>query len=1171
MGDNKKDKNYGCIYMSEITKELSRAKANEDAGELDKAARNYFSAAKLTNDLKLFNKAFFTARKSGSTDLMFQTGKSYYDILEMENQADKIKELIPTFLDISGRERDRLADSPDKIPEVLGWTTTLYQLVGKTDAAYDISLETGDVYFSLGQKILATTYRLGKEEKWQRGLDLFDKSVEAFQQIRLDVQSLERILEVKLDKISKLIDIGRHAEGIENTTSLMSYYRSQSQEIVPFSDDALSLRIAEIFSENTLIAARDKKFNIADVLMKTTKAGFENAGKKTEIAPFLWQLALIYDENNQKELFFALVETTFETALKNSDDLVQKSILNYLDERAKNICENIISSRLLMVKKSQIEFQNNEGVQYLLKSMDLAKIIDNNEIPENALQFLFQYGQNMYAKKHSKRSLPYFEFCAQNWWSLHKDPSKPHEIIGFIEAKYEALISVGKFDDASHHLGSIISIQIIIEDFESAGNSAFMFAKAAGEKLKQDIELEFLEQAYEAFVGVKATNKLQEVLIYITQQMDPLFNLDSKSQELREKFIHLGDIVAAAISEDTQGEFLKGTTFKSINSGLIESGIDIADKAFEIVKKYDPREAADIYYKVGTFLLKPDMEKALDFIVKSTKYSVEHESLKDLVDRNFNYLIEGALETTVLDEKLLIAEKLELLTEITKRVETFNEFLFTFTQNLAEKDEQINFYNETKNFLAKAFHGFYDQDPKHQKLSEIITWTNNRILEVYTDTQNNQKYELAINTLAFHKKLDQIQEYIPFFWNLFNEFVSLEDFSHAIEYFKQTYQTIIKTEQPEEFTKDFTGQVVSSIDRGIKPKIADEKFDEAFPLIEGLFTILNESGLSAQAVDLYEANSKHFAPHRLDLALTMWSQAIDKAKEINDTEAINSMVKTIYEDILPIYIEKGISGAVNQLYSEAASAYSALGDTSAMLKVLLDVTRYNLSTSDFEAVYQSGKKGFELAIQTKAEDSLFEFSNMFFAVGSGLLTEDPETGVKLIKVASDHLRDFGPSGFDHYCIKMAEIYDVLYNTPLTQQVAQNEREKLLQHFKESGKRKEEGNFLVTTAKLSFQAGNVTEGLDLISQGTNILKELEDEDGLSDVVSVCLKAASGYRVGTDEYIALSRHATSIQETTSVEISDEKTQEAFGDLFDGLLDDMTSLMDPKERERRKKEKK
>jgi hypothetical protein len=153
---------------------------------------------------------------------------------------------------------------------------------------------------------------------------------------------------------------------------------------------------------------------------------------------------------------------------------------------------------------------------------------------------------------------------------------------------------------------------------------------------------------------------------------------------------------------------------------------------------------------------------------------------------------------------------------------------------------------------------------------------------------------------------------------------------------------------------------------------------------------------------------------------------------------------------------------------------------------------------------------------------------------------------------------------------MAEIFEPLYNSPITQKVAQNERTKILQHFKDSGKRIEEGKFLVTTAKLSFQTGNINEGLDLISQATAILKELEDEDGLSEIVSVCLKTAANYRVGTDEYIALSRHAASVQESSTVEISDEKTQDAFGDLFDGLLDDMTSLMDPEERERRKKEK-
>ncbi|MHA2346845.1 MAG: hypothetical protein ACXACP_09020 [Candidatus Hodarchaeales archaeon] len=51
--------------------------------------------------------------------------------------------------------------------------------------------------------------------------------------------------------------------------------------------------------------------------------------------------------------------------------------------------------------------------------------------------------------------------------------------------------------------------------------------------------------------------------------------------------------------------------------------------------------------------------------------------------------------------------------------------------------------------------------------------------------------------------------------------------------------------------------------------------------------------------------------------------------------------------------------------------------------------------------------------------------------------------------------------------------------------------------------------------------------------------------------------------------MSRHATSIQDG-GITISDEQTQEAFSDLFDGLLDDMTSLFDPKEKKKRQKQK-
>ncbi|MFX1284257.1 MAG: hypothetical protein ACFFB5_11410 [Promethearchaeota archaeon] len=1157
--------------MSEIQKELSKAKTNEDEGNFEKAAQNYFKAAKLTNDLKLYNKAFFTARKSGSTNLMFQTGKNYYDILDQEDQEEKIKELIPTFLEVSGRERDRLSESPEEMIEVLDWTTKLYQLVGKTDAAYDISLQTGDSYFSYGQHLLTTKARLGKEEKWQRGLELFEKAVEAFQKIRLDRQSLEKILEVKLDKISKLIDINRHVEGIEETSTLMEFYRSQAAEIVPYSHEVLSLKIAETLADKSLVAARDKQFTIADVLMKSAKAGYENAGEFIKVAPYLWQLAVIYDEFDQKELFFSLVDTTYDTVLKYEDESIQQTILNYLDNQAKSICSKIINSRLLMVKKGPIEFQNNDGVQYLLKSIDLAKKINNVDIPDKALEFLFQYAQTMYDKKLTKRSLPYLEFCAQNWWTLPERSNKTHEIIAYLESKFGNLITEGKFNKASRHLRCIISIKIFMEDFESAGTSAYSFAQSAGQQGKQEIELEFLEQAYDAFNSVKATKNLQDMLNYVNQQMEPLFNLDSKSQEPRESFIHLGELIAAAISEETQGDFFQGTAIKALNSGLIDLGISFTDKTFEVLKTYDQHAAADFYFNVGSILLETDMEKAFNFISKSTEFATKYEPLKDLVDRNLDYIQNNALTSTDLSVKIFLVKKLELLYEIVERGDVFNEFLFILAQNLSENTKQPNYFTEMKNYLSKSFYGFHTQDPNHPKLSEIITWTNNHILEAYTDTEHTQMYELAIQNLAFHKELNQIQEYINFFWDLFNKFVSTEDFPHAVAYFKQLYETLDQLEQHTEIKKEITEQVASSIDRGIKPRIADEKFDEAWPIIEGLFSILEEVNSHSEAINLYQTNAQLFAPHRLDLALTMWSQAINKAKTINDTDDITTITKVIIDDIIPIYLERGIPRAVNQLYSQAASAFNALGNSAAMLEAMLNVTRYNLSLSDFEAVHQLGKKGFDLATKFKLDEPLFEFANMFFAVGSGLLVEDPETGVELIKTASDYLRDYGPSGYDHYCIKMAEIYEELYNTPLTQQVAQNEREKILQHFKDSGKKKEEGRFLVKSANLSFQAGNINEGLNLISQATGILKELEDEDGLSEIVSTCLKTAANYRVGTDEYIALSRHAASVQETATVKISKEKTQEAFTDLFDGLLDDMTSLMDPKEREKREKEKK
>ncbi len=1104
---------------------------------------------------------------------MYEFGKTYYDLLFQSDEKGEIKKLIPTFLAIANRKRDELTtgdtlQSPEEMLEILSWTMVLYQIIGDTDSAYDTSLQIGDVFFTFGKEFLTGTHLMGKEEKWDRGLTLYNNAIEVYQQIRLDSMALEKIFALKLDRIDRLIDIGRHAEGLEEVAGLIDYYSSQPKEIVPYSKEELSLKSSEILGNKSIEAARAKQFVVADMLMKPTKDGFESAGKYTRITPYLWQLASVYDELDQNNLFLTLTDSAFDTALKYNDNKIQQTIFTYLEKRAKDICGDILGSRLLMVKKGSIEFYNNTGVQYLLKAMDCAKKIDNNEIPDKILEFLFEYGQSMYEKKLRKRSLIYFEFCATNWWNLPKGSSKTRDVIGYLETKFSDLLTEGKFDNAATHIGSIITIKTSIEDTESAGISAFSFAQAAGQQSKQEFELEFLERAYDAFTSAKATMKLQEMYSYIIQRSDPLFNLEPKSEARREKLIQLGEQVSSAISEETQGEFLQATTFKALNTGLLDLGISTADRAFEVQKNYDPQLAADLYFKVGSLILENNKEKAIEFITKSTKFAVEHEPLKEVIERNISYLQEYILTNEELSMKSFLVKKLEIISEMVDRIGKFHEFLLIFTQNLAEQVAQPNFFAEMKKFLARTFDEFQSQDSNHPKLEEIITWTNSHIREAYPAEAHAQVYELTLLNLSFYEKVNKPQEFRPFFWEVFNTFLSVENFSYAINLLKQTTLFLDRMKQPKEIQKELTEKAISDLHRSVKPKIAEEKFDDVWNIIQELFSILESTKLLSEAGNLYEVNARLFAPHRLDLALTMWKKIIEVVK---DPEILTNVSKSISNDFIPMYLEKGAPPAVNQLYELAVEANKAISNTTGVHNAILQAAKFNLSLGEFEKVQEWGKKGFQEASDTKNEDMLLEFANMFFSVGSGLLADEPEIGVDLVKTASDQLRGYGPSGFDYYCIKMAEIYENLYSSPLTQQVAQNEREKILKHFKDSGKRKEEGDFLLTTARISFNAENNNDGLNQISHATTIFKEIEDKDGLSDVVSLCLKTASKFRIGTSEYEALSSHAASVQETTTVELSDEKTQEAFGDLFDGLLDDMTSLLDPKEREKRKKGKK
>ncbi|MHA2226994.1 MAG: hypothetical protein ACXAC8_17395 [Candidatus Hodarchaeales archaeon] len=1159
--------------MSEIQKELEKAKTSESQGNFDKAAQSYFKIAQISTDndqrIKLFNKAFFTSRKSGNTELMYQLGKTYYDALETDDEDEKIKELLPTFLEISGRIRSQLTDqSPEKLLEVLEWTTNLYSLAGNTDAAYDISQETGNTFFTYGQQLLSSSHLLGKEEKWQRGLNLFDSAITSYQQIRLDSQALEKILVVKLDRIDKLIEIGRHVEGIEDTANLMKYYSSHPKEIIPFSKKDLSFKIAELLAEKSLNSAQAKRFNISKALMKTALAGYKSAGKFTSITPFYWQLALIYDEHKQKEQFSNLVDTTFEMAQKYKDDNVQSTIFNYLNIKTKEICNNILNSRMLMVKKGPIEFQHNEGINYLLKALDLANRIGINDIQIELLDFLFHYAKGMYTKKLTKRSLPYFEFCTQTLWNLPvKEKSQILEILNFLEMKFNDLLTLGKFDDAGVHLGSIVSIKTFTGKAEEAGVSAFSFASVAGQQNKQEIEITFLGNAIDAFISINEKTRLQEMLDYIIQRSDPLFNLESKSQGPREKLVSLGKVVTGAISDETKGSFLQATTFKALNSGLTELGIESADEAFNVIKEYDQQTAADILFRVGSSLLDTDLDTALEFIAKSTRFAVKYEPLQDVVVRNLNYMQEKTLAGTDISIKLRFAKKFQILTEKIEKSDIYNEFLFIFIQNLAERTDNESYFTEMKTFLDKAFETFYSIDVNHPKIMEIISWLNTHILEDYSVHQTNQVYELALQDLSFHEKTHNSQGFIDLFWKVFDRFVSLDKFSLAIKLFKETDQYLSRIKETDS-RQEVTEKVVVNLNRAIKPRIADEKYDDAWLIINGLYSILEKVGLLEQAIDLYEHNASLFAPHRLDLALTMWNQSIESAKTTKP-DSLNTIATTIIDDIIPIYKEKGNSAAVNQLYLQAIDAYKHQKNTKILLDLILKVTQYYLSLSDFDNVKKFGQKGFSYTIENKSAETekfLFEFSNMFFAVGSGMLETDPDLSVSLLEVATSSLKEYGKIGFDYYLTKMAEIYGELYNFPATKQIAQNERTQILAHFKDAGKQKEKANFLVTVTKLSFQAGNINEGLELITEASQIYRELDDSDGLGDVVSLCLKTASNFGIGTAEYEALSRIASDIQ--SSSDISEEKTQDAFGDIFDDMLDDMTSLLDPKQRKKRKK---
>jgi hypothetical protein len=226
-----------------------------------------------------------------------------------------------------------------------------------------------------------------------------------------------------------------------------------------------------------------------------------------------------------------------------------------------------------------------------------------------------------------------------------------------------------------------------------------------------------------------------------------------------------------------------------------------------------------------------------------------------------------------------------------------------------------------------------------------------------------------------------------------------------------------------------------------------------------------------------------------------------------------------------------------------------------------------LTVGSYSELLEYGDKGLKIASEIKHLELIKEFSDIFYGVGRGLIQDDPEIALKLISTASDSLRAYGEEGIDFYCTKFSDIYLDLYTSEIGHDLAVSERNNLLNHFKETKQTSQEGKFLLTSAKIAFREENMSEGMSLLSKATGLFKEINDEESLSEIVSVCLKTASKYPIGSEEYNMLSSHANQIQ-SDGITISDEKTQEAFADIFDGMLDDMESLFDPKERKKRMK---
>jgi tetratricopeptide (TPR) repeat protein len=1152
--------------MDDIQKELDKAEAYKSAGNFEKATKTYFKIAKAIPDneksINLLSNAYSEAIKTEKPHFIFEFAQAYYSALVQVGRQEEIQDLMPGFIELSSKLIAQIETMKlDEKVEILQWALLLHRFAGDQEGAYEISLKLGDVYFDSGRHLLSTSHLVGKEEKYNRGIEFYSQAIETFKEVILNSNSLERILRVKLDKIARFIDINRITEAIEDTAHLVRYFNDQNSDIHPFSKKDLSLKIADLFASKSIEKAA-KQIKITSVLQKSAIAGFEEAKEFQKITSFMWTLSQIVDDNNELEHFIEFCTQTFELAVKYKDPITVEAILKYLQERGSNVCESIINSRMLLVKKGSIEFQNSRGVSYLTLRCEFAKANDDPEIVANVAEYLFNYGKLMYEKKLRKRALPYLEFAGKAWWDLSETSEESKQVVKFLESTIALFLADGKLEEAVNTINSIVDLHTYFKDFKKAGESAFSFAKTLGENNKMQLEMEFLNKAFTNYKLQNSISKLIELLDYTIQRSDSLFVQDPILNDDLMNFLNLAKNTAVAISIEKQGELLSGTTFKAINSGLSDLAIICANEAFDMYKSYDIHLASDFYFNVGTKLLHIRQAEALDFISKSTNLASDEESLEELVLRNLQFLMDETLKTPRLETKLILVNQFGNISEIVNKNELYQSFLFPFVKHLAEHASESFYFSTMNDYLMKVFTIFYEIDPNHGHLQEILEWTNDFISNNTTQESLSEMITLSLN---FHEKVNQPQQFLSFIWPIVERWSELEMFQAVIEIYQQTIAFLKRVKSG---TEEFTEKFVQLLDRGQKSRIHDEKFDDAWIILQTLYEILIDSGMKAQGVALYQENALLFAQSRLDLALEQWISILAVIEDLeNGKEIIETISSEITTEVLSFYKEEQNTNAVLQLFNTLTDMMNTIGDADGSKKIIFEATQYLLTQGDYNGVFEWGNRGLSQALETKDEPSLFNFSNLFLLVGKGLLKSNPEVALKLITTASKKLNSFGESGFDYYTTKLSEIYEDLYRSSIGKEIAISESARILKYFKDTNKRSEEARFLFTIAKIALNEGNISEGLSLISDATTIFQELKDEENLSEIVSICLAKASNFTIGSSEYEALIRQAMNIQQG-DIKISEEKTKDAFGDIFDGMMDDMTSLFDPKVKKTRQK---